>query len=328
MPAALSADSILAGLEDFWASLGGQKTASEPHALLRASAMTLIVIAEEAEDPAAIAETIGEVMHDHPNRAIVVRLRPGTETLIEHRITAHCWMPFGGRRQICCEQVEITASGASLPGLLPILTAIAAPDLPVVVWCRGARIYHLPAVGALAGISHKLIVDSTGFADVRAALEDLAADAKRGRPVADLSWTRITRWREIVAHIFDHPGRREFVRDMRQVKVFHAGDAPPASAYYLAGWVLASIGHDDVAARFESVAGAGIEGIVLDFDSHLVSIRRAQGGSVRIDIDSLAGCTVAPRLTEAELLGNELAISGKDAVFQRSLEMAARLARR
>jgi glucose-6-phosphate dehydrogenase assembly protein OpcA len=328
VPAALSADGILSELQEFWASLGGQSTASESHALLRACAMTLIVIAEEAEDPAAIAQTIGEVMHDHPNRAIVVRLHPGTGTLLDHRITAHCWMPFGTRRQICCEQVEITASNASLPGLLPVLTAIAAPDLPVVVWCRGARISRLPAVTALAHMSDKLIVDSAGFADARAALEDFAADAGRGRPLADLSWTRITRWREIVAHVFDHPGRRELIPRLRQVKVFHAGDPPPASAYYLAGWVLASIGRQDIEARFEAVAGAGIEGIALDFDSHLVSIRRAQGDAVRIAMDSLISCTVAPRLTEAELLGNELAISGKDAVFQQSLETAARLARR
>ena len=33
------------------------------------------------------------------------------------RVFAQCWMPFGHRQQICCEQIEITASDASLPDL-------------------------------------------------------------------------------------------------------------------------------------------------------------------------------------------------------------------
>ena len=53
-------------------------------------------------------------MHEHPSRAIVVRVRQCAERVLEARVFAQCWMPFGGRQQICCEQVEITASPESL----------------------------------------------------------------------------------------------------------------------------------------------------------------------------------------------------------------------
>ena len=33
---------------------------------------------------------------------------------MEARVFAQCWMPFGKRQQICCEQIEITASETSL----------------------------------------------------------------------------------------------------------------------------------------------------------------------------------------------------------------------
>ncbi len=84
-------------------------------------------------------------MRDYPNRAVIVRVREGGEPLLDCHVTAQCWMPFGTRQQICCEQIEVTASDSNLPGLMPILLAIAAPDLPRVVWCRSARIFRLPA---------------------------------------------------------------------------------------------------------------------------------------------------------------------------------------
>jgi len=45
-----------------------------------------------------------------PRAAIMVFLRlqaPGTA--LGARVYSQCWMPFGERRQICCEQIEITA---------------------------------------------------------------------------------------------------------------------------------------------------------------------------------------------------------------------------
>ena len=56
-------------------------------------------------------------MPEHPARAIVIRLRGAGERALSERVYAQCWMPFGQRRQICCEQIEITASDAALADL-------------------------------------------------------------------------------------------------------------------------------------------------------------------------------------------------------------------
>ena len=41
--------------------------------------MTLIVVVEEERDAQAIGETLASLMHEHPSRAIVLRVRAGEE---------------------------------------------------------------------------------------------------------------------------------------------------------------------------------------------------------------------------------------------------------
>ncbi|MGE5647319.1 MAG: glucose-6-phosphate dehydrogenase assembly protein OpcA [Acidobacteriota bacterium] len=312
----VTADRILADLHKLWAGLAAPDSAP----VLRASALTLIVVAEEAEKPAGIAGTLAEVMREHPNRAVIVRV--GAAGALGYHVNALCWMPFGTRQQICCEQVEIAAPEAGLAGLVPVLLAITAPDLPLVVWCRSTRLFRLPALAPLFGRAGKVVAD--------APLAELQQALARGWRVADLSWARITRWREIVAQIFEDPARRAVLSPLRRVTVFYAGDAPPVTAYYLAGWVMSCADCGDIETRLEAVppVRGGIEGLVLESDSRRVSIRRAEGDSVLIEADGLLSCALAPRLPEPELLIAELGIAGRDTVFERSLERAARLAQR
>jgi glucose-6-phosphate dehydrogenase assembly protein OpcA len=329
MAESVNADRILADLHKLWAGLAGDPATAGGHAVLRACAMTLIVTADEGEDAVSIGQVIADVMREHPNRAIVVRVRASNDPLLEYRVTAQCWMPFGTRQQICCEQIEITVSDASLPGLMPVLLAIAAPDLPLVVWCRNDRLAQLPGMGPLFEKADKLLIDSATFPDARAALGHSAAEGERGRRISDLAWTRVTRWRELVAQVFEDPARRSLVSEIKQVSVLYAGDSPPVTAYYLAGWVMACASAENLEARFEAVPPVigGIEGIVLTGNGHRISLRRANGTAVLIEMDSLLGCSVVPLLTDAELLGSELAVSSRDPVFEKSLAQAARIAR-
>jgi glucose-6-phosphate dehydrogenase assembly protein OpcA len=323
---ALSPEDILRDLHALWASLARESDAAEPHGVLRACAMTVIVLTEEPAGVADTAQTLAQVMRDHPNRAVVVRVSAAP---LDYHVTAQCWMPFGQHRQICCEQIEIAAAEASLPDAVPVLLAIAAPDLPVAVWCRSPRLAGLDALAALFARADIVLVDSRDFADARAALELLARESTRNRGrLADLAWAAVTRWREIVAEIFEDPARRELIPRLRHLRVLHSAGAVPSTAYYLAAWILAALGRQDVEVRFEAVApaGGGIEGIVLGSESETVSIHRVEGTAILIEIGSLRSCTAAPRLDEAELLGSELSITGPDAVFEQVLPIAARLA--
>ena len=113
----------------------------------------MIVLADESEGAAGIAQTLGLVMQDHPNRAVIVRVRDGFEPPLDFQVTAQCWRPFGRQRQICCEQIEIAASDAALADLPSVVLPLAAPDLPVIVWSRSARLFEMPPFGAIAGMA-------------------------------------------------------------------------------------------------------------------------------------------------------------------------------
>jgi glucose-6-phosphate dehydrogenase assembly protein OpcA len=327
--AVVTPEGILKDLHSLWASLG------ETHGVLRACAMTVIVLVDDTADRAAtarersVAETLGQVMQEHPHRAIIVRVRGGSEPALDCHVTAQCWRPFGRQRQICCEQVEMTAAERSLPDAEPVLLAITAPDLPVAVWCRSPRLFDLAALAKLYARADRIVVDSRDAPYPRAALARLARVATEGGGrLADLAWTSVTRWREIVAEIFEDPTRRESLPKLERVRVLHSPGAAPATAYYLAGWILAALNREDIEVGFEAVdpIGGGIEGIVLEDDTESISIRRAVGTAILIEIGSLKNCTSAPRLSEAELLGTELSITGRDPVFERTLPAAARLA--
>ena len=58
-------------------------------------------------------EQLASLMRDHPSRAIVIRIVDEPKPELEARVLAQCWMPQGQRRQICCEQIEISSSNVS-----------------------------------------------------------------------------------------------------------------------------------------------------------------------------------------------------------------------
>ncbi len=318
MPEPVTAERILAELHKYWASLASTTGPAQTHGVLRACAMTLVVLADETDEKARIAETLGAVMRDHPHRAIVVQVRPGAE--LGFAVAAQCWLAFDQRQQVCCEQIELTAAPEDLGELLPIIGPLAAPDLPVVVWCRSPKL----ADAALEAAPGKVIFDSYGFPDAASGLEVVA---RRPR-TADLGWTRVTRWREVVAQVFADPARAELLPGLDSVRVMHSDPHTPSTAYYLAGWVEASLGRD-LKASFEAVPQVlgGIEGLALTGSGHNLSMRLVDGAAVLIEIDHLKNCTVCPRYSEAELLSRELAVMGRDPVFEKALPRALRLAR-
>jgi hypothetical protein len=246
-------------------------------------------------------------------------------------------MPFGQRRQICCEQIEISASDSSLPDLRAVVLPLAVPDLPVIRWCRGARLFGLADFPHLAGIACKLVLDSAAFSDPASILGQLHERSHSGQVFGDLAWTRLTHWRELVSQIFESRGCLARLPDIGQVRLVYGGAAPPSGAYYLAAWLLDSLesGGAHAQVNWESAAGAppgrlaridlgGAEGNEPRVSIELTGGPDRQSAIVRVG--SLSNHAVFPPDNDYVLLREELGIPGRDPVFERSLERAARLA--
>ena len=325
MAAAVQPEKILKDLAKLWVDLEKDDSQKKSAGVLRACAMTLIAAVEQEADAAAVGETLAELMHQHPSRAIVLRVCPDHESALDARVFAQCWMPFGRSQQICCEQIEITASPSRVDDLPKLVLGLMVPDLPVVLWCRSESLARDTNFQNLFPLATKIIVDTTHFDES----EQTGVDFIRGLlaknyNVADLAWTRLTRWRETVAHIFDNRHARERLNQIDTVTITHSGPnlktSPPSRLAFLAAWFK-----NTLPSPFQlnlKATGADsdrlVQGIELTGAGFNASIE-LDGAAAIVRVDRLTRRIPFPKLTDFELLREELGILGPDPVFRRSL---------
>jgi glucose-6-phosphate dehydrogenase assembly protein OpcA len=324
MSATVAPDSILRELAALWTQQGQQGDAG----VLRACTMTLLVIAEAADDAAALGETVAALMPEHPARAILIRLRGEGERALSQRVYQQCWKPFGQRQQICCEQIEITASDAALADLPSVILPLAVPDLPVILWCQSARLVRRPEFGEIAGMATKVVIDSAAAGDSTDAIVCMADGVRFGGILADLAWTRLTRWRETLARVFENRDTLARLSEIDRVQV-RFGPGYENAAWYLAAWAanaLASVGQV-VTPVVVPVFTAQDESLRLELSggTFRVELSRQDDRLVTV-VNEQSNCTNLPRPADYHLMREELGIVRRDAIFESTLASAARLA--
>ena len=317
--APVSPAQILKDLDALWLGLGESQAAdsNHPSAVLRACAMTLIAVVEG--DGQEIGETLAMLVRQHPSRLIVVPVSEGSEPRLQAGVTAQCWMPFGRHQQICCEQIVLSTSTASLVEIPPVIRGLIVPDLPVACWVRGRRILHAPELKGVIDLADKLILDSSGVQELGRQIQFLRDHEAGPRRVGDLAWTRLTRWRQAIAQLFDDAGGAERAQRLQWVRIEYQGGFIPMSAYYMAAWLRNSVGR---ALEFTFVnAGecdrARVYAVVLGGGGgDDVSIRVSADRGVQLHTGTLDAYSVFPPLTEYELLREELSVLGPDPIFE------------
>ena len=304
---AIKPDQILKQLGALWTDMvKPDDTDSHDGGVLRACAMTLISFVDDEEDSAQLGETLVGLMKEHPSRSVVVRLREG-EGFLDARVFAQCWMPFGHRRQICCEQVEITASMDHLADVAAIVGPLAVPDLPRVILLRSARIVRAGALRKVLGLGDKIVVDSSrpgapGFGELGGLLETRHI-------TGDLAWTRITEIRSLIAQLLDD-------QTPESITIQYGGREAGPEARYLEAWLESSLPATHVGLKGDGGTGTGSPSLIQVDD--LLTIHLGDG-SAEYQRDGLRQFAAMSKGTEEQLLNAELGIMVHDAVFERAL---------
>lgn len=304
-------DKILHDLNELWAGLDeGQ---ADSGGVLRACAMTLMVTAIDDSDAEQVRRMVGVLMHEHPSRAVILNTRPSAD--FDARVFAECWKPFGSSQQICAEGVEILSDSGHLEEAAQLLVPLKVPDLPAVLWCRGPDAFHLRSFDMLFPVADKIIFDSSTATRAAATLAFLRSLQARDIRVADLHWTRLTGWREILAHLFDdvalHPA------DVKAVRLVYGGATPSTCALYFASWIEDAVPR----ARVSMVPAGGEPGlrsVSLSGDPGELTLTK-DGSWIEVD-----GCgrhyrAALPPMDEESLMREELKFLGPDPVFERVL---------
>lgn len=316
---AIQSDRILEQLDALWSGLGSEADAE----VLRACAMTLILVSEAPADEPAVAETLATVVQDHPSRAIAVAVTEDPGRRLSAAVSARCWLPFGRRQQICCEQIDIAATSGALSDLPPVLTALTAADLPVVVWVRSWRRLGDAALVPLLRLADKLILDSAGARQAAGALEELQSLAALAPLVADLSWTRLTPWRAAIAEAFDQPECRPYLTAVDRIEIRHEGDAITPGALYLAAWLAEAFRQAPIRlAPALPQFGEGVQSVALEGPGLALSLHRNAGGALELHNHGRLIRSFAGPQSEAQLLTEELALLERDPIFETALRRA------
>lgn len=319
---------ILKALAKVWTSLAEEERQQGKPSVVRACAMTLIVATDD-EDPQAVsvAQTLTELMHVHPSRAVVLRLSQGAEDGLSSRVFAQCWKPFGKAQQICCEQIEIEANKDRWADVGPTVLGIIVPDLPVVVWCRQRGALQVrgsepqrDGLESVLSLATKIVVD-TQEAPIREAFDVIHSWKSQGRVVADLEWTRLTPWREAIAHAFDEPQVLRERSSIRSAEITYGGSSISAGAYYMAAWLESGL-NTKVQLHQAPEQGAGIHGVLITSDQLTMSLSASSDRCMRLRIGEHEQQVGLAGQSAYQLMREELTVLGSDRVFDSVFERA------
>ena len=246
----------------------------------RTSVLTLIVYATRPVHARRAAGAIAELSRRHPARAVIVLVDRVAPSASEGALTTHCDVPNpAAGHEICYEQVLIHARGEVEERVTSAVAPLVIPDLPVFLWWTGTPPLDAGHFAALAAAAGRIIVDSADFARPGETLPRIAVLCARGKGrygVTDLSWTRLTPWRELVTQFFDVPRWRPFLDALVEVHVGYAVDADgrqshPSQALLLYGWLASRLGWTGAGPIASSEAGG-----------HTFSARGADGPSIPV----------------------------------------------
>lgn len=326
MPA-IAPERILRDLAGLWASLAHPDHGeASTQGVLRACSMTLIVAARDAADAQVVSETVAALMREHPSRVIVLKPGPpGAE--IDAHVLAQCWMPFGSRQQICCEQIEITAGLDRLNEIPPVMYGLLAPDLPSVLWSRGDAWWDAPAFHELVEMIGKLILDSRRYGDRDQAFARIRSLRDQRKRIADLAWGSVTAWRQLIAHALELPANRARLGDVRSVRVAGREGESVVPPLYLAAWLKRSLTTATVTLERDPPGPGEVSRVILSGSDWEIAFHRTESDAVEVEAGATQRSLVLTPMDDCSVMREELSITGRDQVFDEVFPMAEQMAK-
>lgn len=263
---------------------------------------TMIAVAEGC-DATDVLEASIDAGREHPSRILVVT-DGGGETRLD------AVLRVGG--EVPGDIVELTFRGELARHRASVLLPLLLPDSPVVVWWPGLS-PDVPAEDPIGRLARRRITDAMGSAEPIATLVERARNYSPGD--TDLVWTRLTRWRGLLAAAVDY-----YPATIRRARVRAA--AGNAAGMLLAAWLDSRL-HVEVALEDDS-GGVGITGVVLETDAGDISLGRTDGTMAAFSAPGVPRRLVAlPRRDLNALITEELRRLDEDAAYATTMATLA-----
>ncbi|MFF4897557.1 glucose-6-phosphate dehydrogenase assembly protein OpcA [Streptomyces sp. NPDC001068] len=254
--------------------------------------LTLVIVTDEenAYDALKAAE---EASHEHPSRTLVVikRVSRSPRDRTASRLDADVRV---GADAGSGETVLLRLHGEVADHADSVVLPLLLPDAPVVVWWPVNAPLD-PAKDPLGALAQRRVTDTYSSEQP---VRELSARADTYTPGdTDLSWTRITPWRSMLAAALD-----QVVCEVKAVEV--EGEEFNPSCELLAMWLAERL---DVPVKRSLSSGPGLTAVRMRTSEGAIALDRADGSLATLSIDGQPDRAVALKRREtAELIAEEL----------------------
>ncbi|MFF3210340.1 glucose-6-phosphate dehydrogenase assembly protein OpcA [Streptomyces sp. NPDC002886] len=275
--------------------------------------LTLVIVTDE-ENAYDALKSAGDASHEHPSRIIVVikRASRSPRSRREARLDAEIRV---GADSGSGETVVLRLHGELVDHAQSVVLPLLLPDAPVVVWWPEGAPQDL-AGDPLGALGQRRITDTYSAETPIEALGTRAAAYAPGD--TDLSWTRITPWRSMLAAALDQ-------QTLSVSSAVVEGEDDNPSCELLAMWLADRL---QVPVKRTSSAGPGLTAVRLETKGGEIVLDRADGALATLCMPGQPDRAVAlKRRDTAELLAEELRRLDPDNTYEASLKFGvARLA--
>ncbi|KIF02187.1 OpcA protein, partial [Streptomyces sp. RSD-27] len=269
--------------------------------------LTLVIVTDE-ENAYDALKSANDASHEHPSRIVVVvkRVSRSPRSRREARLDAEIRV---GADSGTGETVVLRLHGELVDHAQSVVLPLLLPDAPVVVWWPEGAPADL-AGDPLGALGQRRITDT--YASEHP-IEALGVRAEAYAPGdTDLSWTRITPWRSMLAAALDQ------VTLSPVVSATVEGEDENPSCELLAMWLADRLG---VPVNRTLSGGPGLTAVRMETKDGVIVLDRADGSLATLCMPGQPDRAVAlKRRDTAELLAEELRRLDPDNTYAASLK--------
>ena len=274
--------------------LRARRTAGSP---AQSMVLTLIIVCDESEYASARQASMA-AGREHPSRILLVVTAGGRNASLDAEV--HIGEGTPG------EVVVIRMHGAVAAHPASVIRPLLLPDSPVVIWWPG-KAPNNRAADELAQLALRRVTDAASAPRPLVALKARARDYTPGD--TDLSWTRLTPWRALLAAALD-----QYPAKIKSVAVEAERGNP--SADLLAAWLHSRL---NVEVIREISTGPGMTAARMTTASGDIAITRPDGLLASYAVPGQPERLVAlKRRNLTELISEELRRMDADEVYERT----------
>ena len=265
--------------------------------------LTLIIVTDEAAQYDAV-RAASQAGREHPSRVLaVITRKPKGESRLDAEIRVGDTGPG--------ETILLRMYGPLGQHADSVVAPLLAPDVPVVTWWPDEA-PPSPRADSLGGVAQRRVTDAAASDAPKEMLLGLATSYRPGD--TDLSWTRSTPWRTLLAATLDQP-----YPELLSGEVL--AEAANPTADLIAAWLSTRLGIP--VPRGES-AGPGITQVSFDTPEGKITLARPDGRTATLSWPGRPDRRVAlHRRDSADLIAEELRRLEPDEVYGETLHALA-----